>query len=242
MKNPQPILTATNLVTSYGEHKVLDKLSLTVESGEIVMLVGANGAGKSTLLKALFGLVPLQEGTLKIANEAINPVPHLMVELGLSFVPQDLRVFAEMTVAENLRIGAFILNDKALVNQRLNEIYKLFPILKTKHKEIAGTLSGGQRQILALGRSMMLNPKILLLDEPSVGLAPKVVSEVFSKIQQINKTYGTTIIIVEHNLKSLLKVADRAIILYKGKIAKEGTPAELLKSKMLEEVFFGTLA
>lgn len=236
------ILEIKNLTTHYGENKILDKLSLSVKEGEIVMLVGSNGAGKSTLLKSIFGITKTTSGTISIDRETIIPEPHRLVELGVSFVPQGFRIFQEMSVQENLKIGGYILDDKELIEQRIKEIYKIFPVLKRKRKLISSSLSGGERQILALGRSLMLKPKLLLLDEPSVGLAPKIVKEVFDKIQEINKEFGTSIIIVEHNLKSLLKIADKALILYQGKIAKQGTPKELLKSKILKEVFFGKLA
>jgi len=239
MKN---ILEIKDLSTFYGENKILDKLSLNIKQGEIVMLVGSNGAGKSTLLKSIFGTKKHKSGEIIFDGEKIKPTAHIMVEMGASFVPQDFRIFPEMSVEENLIIGAYTLTDKQLIKLRLKEVQELFPSLKRKLKMTASSLSGGERQILALARSMMLKPKLLLLDEPSVGLAPKIVKTVFKKIQDINKEQNTSIIIVEHNLKSLLKIAHKAFILYKGKIAKEGTPEELLNSKILEEVFFGKLA
>ncbi len=236
------MIKLTDIDVRYGEHKVLSDLSLQIHDGEILMLVGANGAGKSTLLQALFGMIPLKSGKVEFDDQKIKPKPHLMVELGVSYVPQNSRVFPEMTVEENLKLGAFIIDDKDLVALRLKEVYEFFPVLKRKSRHQASTLSGGESQILSLGRALMLKPKLLLLDEPSVGLAPKIVSEVFSRIKEINKEFGTTIVIVEHNLKSLLKVADRAVILVNGKIHTEGTPEELLESDILEKVFFGELA
>lgn len=241
MKSNYTILEVKDLSSSYGEHKVLDGLNLHINQGEIVMIVGANGAGKSTLLKAIFGLIQ-SHGTIKLEGRIIKFAPHQMVASGICFVPQNSRVFPEMSVEENLRIGAFVLNDKKLEEERLLEVYEVFPLLKKKRKNRASELSGGEAQIVALGRSLMLKPKLLFLDEPSIGLAPKIVKEVFEKIVEINHKYKSSIVIVEHNLKTLLEIADRALILVKGKIAKEGKPKELLDSKILEEVFFGDLA
>ncbi len=236
------ILQIQNLTTFYGEHKILDDLSMQLNEGEILMLVGANGTGKSTLLKTIFGLIKTKSGKIIFENNEIIPQPHKMVEIGISYVPQESRVFPNMTIEENIRIGAYIINDKELENERLQEIFEIFPLLKSKAKHKASNLSGGQMQITALARAMMLKPRILMLDEPSIGLAPKVVKEIFEKIVDINKKFNTSIIVVEHNLKTLLNIADRALILAKGKIVKEGKPKELLQSKILEEVFFGKMA
>jgi len=236
------LMEMSNVCAGYGESVVLDDLALKIYEGEILILVGANGAGKTTLLKSLFGMVPFSKGRLKFKEDFVDPSPHLMVELGISFVPQNFRVFPEMTVEENLKIGAFIIDDKELVGIRLKDVYEFFPILKKKSCDQASTLSGGQRQILSLGRALMLAPDLLLLDEPSVGLAPRIVKDVFAKIKEINEKFGTTIVVVEHNLKSLLDVADRAVILVNGKIAQQGRPSVLLESDILEKVFFGELA
>lgn len=230
------------LTVGYNDQNVLEDLDLVINDNEILILVGANGAGKSTLLKAMFGLITAKKGKFSYKDEKIIPDPHMMVELGASFVPQNFRVFPEMTVEENLKIGAYIVDDIKVVNARLGKVYEIFPVLNKKNKVQSSTLSGGERQILALGRALMLDPDLMFLDEPSVGLAPKIVKDVFAKIKQINETFGTSIVIVEHNLKSLLKIADRAVILVNGKIAKDGKPSELLESDMLEKVFFGDLA
>ena len=242
MLKTEPLLKAKNITTFYGENKILDALSFSLQPKEILMLVGANGAGKSTLLKVLFGIKQYSSGEILFAGEKIIPEVSAMVSRGIAFVPQDNRIFPEMSVEENIYIGAFSLNDKNLRAERFSQALRLFPNLKKKLKLSASSLSGGERQIVSLARSMMIQPKILFLDEPSVGLAPKVVSEVFAKIEEIHETYDTSIVVVEHNLKSLLKIADRALILAKGKIMKEGKPQELLASKILEEVFFGELA
>jgi branched-chain amino acid transport system ATP-binding protein len=232
----------SGLTVGYNDQNVLENLSLSINDDEILILVGANGAGKSTLLKAMFGLIPVKDGEFAYKGEVVVPDPHMMVELGASFVPQNFRVFPEMTVEENLKIGAYIVDDKKVVEARLGKVHEIFPVLKKKSKAQSSTLSGGERQILALGRALMLDPDLLFLDEPSVGLAPKIVKDVFAKIKQINEAFGTSIVIVEHNLKSLLKIADRAVILVNGKIAKDGKPSELLESDVLEKVFFGELA
>lgn len=237
-----PILTLKNLQVSYGNHQVLTGVDLKICEGEIVVLVGANGAGKSTLLKSMAGLVDLKAGELEFQSEQVLPNPVRMLELGICFVPQDYRVFPEMTVTENLELGGYILSDKKLILERIKDVFNLFPDLKRLADKKAGGLSGGQRQILALGRAMMLKPKVLLLDEPSVGLAPKIIKDVFAKITKINDQYNTTVVIVEHNLKTLLEIADKAVILYKGKIAKEDKPQALIESNILQEVFFGNLA
>lgn len=236
------LLQLTDLSASYGDQKVLNNLSLSLNQGEILMLVGPNGAGKSTLLKSIFGLIPNITGVIKIEDELLNPTPHLMAACGISFVPQNLRLFPEMTVEENIQIGAYLLDDQTLIKRRMHEIYDLFPVLQAHRKKIASFLSGGQRQMLALGRSLILKPKILLLDEPSVGLAPKIITEIFDKIVEIRNIFKTAVIIVEHNLRSLLKMANRALIMVNGKIIKEGKPQELLNTNLLEEVFFGNLA
>lgn len=237
-----PILKIQNLNTHYGENKILDEVSFELNEGEMIMLVGANGAGKSTLLKAIFGLIQKSHGNIIFENHEIHPQPYQMSEIGISYVPQEFRVFPDMTVEENIKIGAYIINDKNLVEERYKELIDFFPVLKRKAQLNAESLSGGERQLVALARAMMLKPKILLLDEPSIGLAPKLVLEIFDKIKEINTKFNTSLIIVEHNLKTLLEIADRALILAKGKIVKEGKPKELLHSKVLEEVFFGGMA
>ena len=242
VKKQEIILQVESLTKYYGENLILDSIDLSVFKGEILMLVGANGAGKSTLLKSMFGMIESKSGQVTIEGNVTPKIPFNMVQSGIAFVPQDHRVFPDMTVEENIKIGAYTIQDRSEVKKRLKRMYELFPATQKKSKLLGSNLSGGERQMVALARSMIMYPKILLLDEPSLGLAPKIVGEVFENIERINKKLNTTIVIVEHNLKTLLNIADRAIILAKGKILKEGKPQELLNSKILEEVFFGAMA
>lgn len=236
------LLQATHLSLYYGHQKVIHDLDFRVNAGEIVILMGPNGAGKSTVLKALFGLIPHQSGEIEWQGKRIYPKPHRMVEEGVSFVPQGNTIFPTMTIDENLRMGAFGSDDPNETEDRLAEVYQFFPVLERKRWVLANAMSGGERQILALGRALMTSPKLLLLDEPSIGLAPKIVSEVFDKIRDINAKFGTAIVVVEHNLRSLLKIAHRGYILVAGKMMLEGTVAEVSQSKVLEKAFFGELA
>lgn len=236
------ILASKKLSVSYDLNKVIHDVDFYVKSGEIVILMGPNGAGKSTLLKALFGLVPHTHGEIEVHGVRTNPKPHQMVEKGISFVPQGNTIFSNMTIEENLLMGVFFEEDRNLIADRLEQIYKFFPVLERKRWQSAFAMSGGERQILALGRAMMTSPKLLMLDEPSVGLAPKIVQEVFEKIQQINQEFGTAVVIVEHNLKTLLQIAHRGYILVAGKIMVEGPIEKISKSDALEKAFFGELS
>ena len=234
------LLELKNINAGYGEIKILHDVSLGVEAGEIVAIMGPNGAGKSTILKAIFGLIP-HEGSILYEGEKIYPLPHELVKMGIAFVPQGRRVFSTLTVAENLEMGGFFLNDKKEVRGRVESIYDIFPILKSKRQELAETLSGGQQQLLAIARGLMIEPKLLLLDEPTLGLAPKVVKEVFAKIKEINQQRKTAIIIVEHNLKSVLEIVSRAYVLNHGKIIEEDSPKNIISSGILEKVFTGKI-
>ena len=235
------ILQTHQLSVSYGPTKVIHNVDFEVKEGEIVILMGPNGAGKSTLLKALFGLTPHDHGEVQVNGVRTNPKPHKMVEMGISFVPQGNTIFSNMTIEENLLMGAFLEEDRNLIADRLADIYGFFPVLERKRKQSAFAMSGGERQILALGRSLMTSPKLLMLDEPSIGLAPKIVQEVFEKIQQINESFGVAVVVVEHNLKSLLKIAHRGYILVAGEIMVEGPIEKISQSDALEKAFFGEL-
>jgi branched-chain amino acid transport system ATP-binding protein len=234
----ETLLQLKNASVQYGGVRALQDVSLAIDEGEIVAVMGPNGAGKSTALKALFGLAPAS-GSVLWHEAKINPLPHEMVRRGIIFVPQGRRIFTSLSVLENLKLGAFWVKEKDEISRRLEEVFTLFPVLKEKEKRSARGLSGGEQQMLALGRGLMADPKILLLDEPSLGLSPKLVKEVFQKIKEINERHKTAIMVVEHNIKSVLDIANRGYVLDKGKIAA-ATDAETLKnSGIIEEIFLG---
>ena len=239
MSVSETLLELKNIHVHYGGVKALDGASVCIDEGEIVALMGPNGAGKSTILKAIFGLAPIDSGYVFWEGQQFKPVSYEVVERGVSFVPQGRRVFHHLTVLENLEIGGFNVKSKTERKERIENVLELFPALRGKLKAKPGTLSGGQQQMLAIARGLMTDPKVLLLDEPSLGLAPKIVKEVFEKIQEINQRRKTAIFIVEHNLKSLLEITTRAYVLDKGKIYAEGNPKELIEKKVLEQVFLG---
>lgn len=232
------LLELKDISVSYGGVKALDNVNLQIDEGEVVALMGPNGAGKSTILKALFGIVP-HTGTILFHEKKFQPIPHEVVCSGIAFVPQGRRVFSDLTIEENLEIGGWFIKNKHEVRRRMAEVMETFPVLKTKRREKSGTLSGGQQQMLALARGLMVDPKLLLLDEPSLGLSPKMVKEVFAQIRSIRERHNTAIMIVEHNLKSLFDIVDRAYLLERGAVVMEGKPKDIVESGMLEKVFLG---
>jgi branched-chain amino acid transport system ATP-binding protein len=233
------LLKLEKISVSFEGVKALDKVSFWIDEGEIVALMGPNGAGKSTLLKAIFGLVKISEGKIFWQEKPFFPVSHKVIWRGISFVPQGRRVFSNLTIEENLEVGGFIMKEKEELNRRIEEVLEIFPVLKRKRKAKAGKLSGGEQQMLALARGLMSAPTLLLLDEPSLGLAPKIIKEVFQKIKEINQRHKTAILVVEHNIKSLLEIVHRAYVLDKGKIVIEGSPQKILQKDILEKVFTG---
>ncbi len=233
------MLETKKLSVQYGGVTALDKVDVELSKGEIVALMGPNGAGKSTVLKAIFGLAKVSSGQVLWEGREFTPVSHEVVRRGIAFVPQGRRVFTDLTVEENLEIGGFIIDSPQQRRQRIKELFEMFPVLATKRRERSGTLSGGQQQMLAIARGLMTNPKVLLLDEPSLGLAPKVVKEVFAFVKDINQQQGTAVMVVEHNLKSLLEIADRGYILDKGRVVAHGDPHRLVADGTLERVFTG---
>lgn len=235
----ETLIQLNNIHVQYGGVKALDGASITLDEGEIVALMGPNGAGKSTILKALFGLAPIKEGEVVWEGQVFTPVSHEVVERGIAFVPQGRRVFSDLTVEENLEIGGFRVTSARIVRERIQNLYELFPVLKEKRNAKSGTLSGGQQQMLAIARGLMTDPKVLLLDEPSLGLAPKVVKEIFAFVKDVNEKRGTAILVVEHNIKSLLTIASRGYILDKGKVVAHGSPTDLVAKGILEKVFTG---
>jgi branched-chain amino acid transport system ATP-binding protein len=237
----ETLLQLKDIHVHYGGVKALAGASVSIDEGEVVALMGPNGAGKSTILKAIFGLAPIESGEVFWQGQTFKPVSHEVVDRGISFVPQGRRVFKYLTVYENIEIGGWNIKSSSERKERIENVLNIFPALRAKLKAKSGTLSGGQQQMLAIARGLMTDPKILLLDEPSLGLAPKIVKEVFAKIKEINEKRKTAIVVVEHNLVSLLEITDRAYVLDKGKVIAEGKPADLLQTNILEKVFLGKL-
>ena len=237
----ETLLQLKDVSVQYSGVHALDHVTVTLDEGEIVALMGPNGAGKSTILKAMFGLAPITHGEVLWHERAFTPISHEVVERGIAFVPQGRRVFSGLTVRENLEVGGYANRDKKLTSARIDEVLELFTALKTKLFVPSGSLSGGQQQQLAIARGLMTDPKVLLLDEPSLGLAPKIVKEVFALMQEINARRNTAIMVVEHNIKSLLSVATRGYVLDKGRVVAHGKPKELMKSNVLENVFTGKI-
>lgn len=233
------MLKIENLNIKYGAIHAVKGIDLEVKQGEIVTLIGANGAGKTSILKALSGLVKASEGTITYEGHVLNKMSAQdIMKLGISHVPEGRRIFSGMSVLENLELGAYQRKDKEGIKQDLESIYQRFPILKDRSKQNAATLSGGEQQMLAMGRAMMSKPKLLLLDEPSMGLAPILVREIFSIIEDIKKQ-GVTVLLVEQNARMALSIADRAYVLETGKVVMSGTGKELAESEDIQKAYLG---
>ncbi len=233
------MLKIENLHVSYGPIRALKGISLEVKEGEIVTLIGSNGAGKSTTLSAITGLVKSQSGSITFRDENItNMSPYKIVQRGVSLSPEGREVFPALTVEENLRLGAYTRKDKGAIDAAFNRVYELFPRLKERISQTAGTLSGGEQQMLAIGRALMSEPKLLLLDEPSMGLAPNLVLMIFDLIESINKQ-GTTILLIEQNANMALSIANRAYVLETGNIAIEGAATDLAKDPRVKNAYLG---
>jgi len=227
------------LCAGYGTEEVLHEISLYVDEGEIVSILGANGAGKTTTLLTISGLVRAQSGSIQFSGEDIHTLPsHEVVSRGLMQSPEGRRVFGVLTVLENLRLGAFTVKDSDLIEKTLEWIYSLFPRLKERKDQFAGTLSGGEQQMLAIGRALMGQPRLLLLDEPSLGLAPMLVKSIFETIRSINKR-GVTVLIVEQNARAALKLATRGYVLELGRVVMEDTAEALLANPSVQEAYLG---
>lgn len=223
----------------YGNIQALKGISLEINEGEIVTLIGANGAGKSTLLKTISGLLHPKQGQMLYEGQPIaGKEAQTIVKLGISHVPEGRRVFANMSVEENLQLGAYLRKDKEGIKNELKRVYELFPRLLERQKQLSGTLSGGEQQMLAMGRALMAKPKLLLLDEPSMGLAPLLVKQIFHIIEEINKT-GTTILLVEQNANLALSIANRAYVVETGRIVLSGTARELIASEEIKNAYLG---
>ena len=233
------MLKIENLHVSYGGIQALRGISLEVPDGKIVTLIGANGAGKSTTLRTITGLVKAASGSIQWhGGELLGKSIDKIISSGIALSPEGRRVFADMTVVENLQIGAYLRNDKAGIAEDIKWVYSLFPRLEERSWQLAGTLSGGEQQMLAVGRALMSRPKLMMLDEPSLGLAPLVVQDIFSIIREINRQ-GVTVLLIEQNANMALKIADLAYVLETGNITMSGTGAELLANEKVREAYLG---
>ena len=233
------MLKVSDLKVSYGAIQAIKGISLEVNEGEIVSLIGANGAGKTTTLHTITGLTKAQSGSVELeGRNLLTTEAHKIVSLGLAHVPEGRHIFSSLTVEENLMMGAYIRKDKERIQQDLSRVYTLFPRLQERREQEAGTLSGGEQQMLAIGRAMMSNPRILLLDEPSMGLSPLLVKEIFHIIKELNQQ-GMTILLVEQNARMALSISNRAYVLETGKIVMEGEGQELLQDDQVRKAYLG---
>jgi branched-chain amino acid transport system ATP-binding protein len=233
------MLEVENVHTYYGQIHALKDVSLTVDKGEIVTLIGANGAGKSTLLKTTSGLLRPRQGSIRLNGEDLTHYPpHEIVAKGVVQVPEGRRVFGRLTVTENLEMGAFACTDQRLINENLERVFTLFPRLKERRKQVSGTLSGGEQQMLAMGRALMANPRVLLMDEPSMGLAPVLVDSIFETIRQLHAE-GTTILLVEQNARMALQVASRGYVLQSGAVVLSDSAKNLRQNEMVRKAYLG---
>jgi branched-chain amino acid transport system ATP-binding protein len=234
------MLRVEHIKVSYDEVPALHEVSFKVEPGQIVSIVGANGAGKSTILRAISSTLHLDGGSILFENQRTDQIPpHRVVERGVAHVPEGRRLFARLTVNQNLTLGAYTKKSPDHREATLKTIFKLFPILQERQNQRAGTLSGGEQQMLAIARGLMSKPKLLMLDEPSMGIMPKLITEIFEMIQRLNKEEGITILLVEQNVQEALELADYAYVLQTGRIVMEGKPADLLQTDMIKKAYLG---
>lgn len=233
------MLEIKDLEVYYGAINALKGISFNVEQGEIIALIGANGAGKTTTLHTISGLIPAKNGSVMFNGVELTKTPaHKIVSMGMAHVPEGRRVFAQLTVLENLTLGAYTRKDKNEINETLERVYERFPRLKERRTQLAGTLSGGEQQMLAMGRALMSKPTIVLMDEPSMGLSPLYVNEIFDIIGEINKS-GTTVLLVEQNAKKALSIANRAYVLETGNISLSGDAHELMDNEQVKKAYLG---
>ncbi|HAA47901.1 MAG TPA: ABC transporter ATP-binding protein [Synergistaceae bacterium] len=240
MTTSAPLLEVSNLSVKYGAIQALHDVSISVYKKEIVSVIGANGAGKSTLMNAIMGLVPRESGTVTLEGKPLAAKSHVVVSQGISLAPEGRKVFAPLTVFENLMMGAFPREDRNMIDKDLEWVFTLFPRLRERRDQYAGTLSGGEQQMLAIGRALMSRPRVLLLDEPSLGLAPILIKEIFAELKRINDE-GVTILLVEQNARQALQLSHRAYVLQTGSLLMEGSSKELLKNPDVEAAYLGTL-
>ncbi len=232
-----PLLQVDNIEVYYGVIKALKGISFEVNKGEIVALIGANGAGKTTILHTVTGLLKPKTGTISFKGNDITKVPaHKIVTMGMAHVPEGRRIFSQLSVLDNIKLGAFTRKDKEEIEETLNYVYERFPRLKERKNQIAGTLSGGEQQMLAMGRALMSKPEFVLMDEPSMGLSPLLVSEIFEIIKAINEN-GTTVLLVEQNAKKALSIADRAYVLETGNIVLSGDAKDLMNDESVKKAY-----
>ena len=239
--NSKHTLKLVDISVRYGAVAALDRVSVQVHAGEMAAVMGPNGAGKSTVLKAVMGLAPVVDGDVFWRGAKLVAATHQIVKQGIAFVPQGRRVFTHLTIEENLEMGCLYLNDRVEKQRRLDAVMELFPVLHEKRRDLASQMSGGQQQMLALGRGLMAGPEMLLLDEPTLGLAPRIVKEVFEKVSEINQRLQTSILVVEHNIKGVLDIVDRAYVLNKGRVVHDGTPESVRETDILTQVFLGRM-
>ncbi|NLY48451.1 MAG: ABC transporter ATP-binding protein [Clostridiales bacterium] len=233
------MLEVKDLQVFYGVIQAIKNISFKVNEGEIIALIGANGAGKTTILQTISGLITPKQGEILYNGTDLKKIPaYKIVAMGVAHVPEGRRVFSQLTVYENLLMGAYTRNDKKDIEETLRQVYKRFPRLEERKNQMAGTLSGGEQQMLAMGRALMSKPKIILMDEPSMGLSPILVEEVFDIIQSINKS-GTTVLLVEQNAKKALSIAHRAYVIETGKIVLEGDAKELMNNESVKKAYLG---
>lgn len=234
------MLKITDLYTNYGAIKALKGISMEVAEGELIAFIGNNGAGKSTLLNTITGRVKAASGKVEfMGTDITNMLPHKIVKMGVTMSPEGREVFQALTVDENLRLGAFTMRDQKRISENYDRVMALFPRLLERRTQVAGTLSGGEQQMLAMGRAMMSDPKLLLLDEPSMGLAPNFVQMIFETVKELNKE-GMTILLVEQNANQALKVSDRAYVIETGNIVLSGSAADIRRSDMVRKAYLGT--
>lgn len=233
------MLEVKDLKVNYGMIQAIKGVSFHVEQGEVIALIGANGAGKTTILHTITGLLSPKEGSVVFEGTDLTKIPaHKIVSMGMAHVPEGRRVFANLTVLQNLKMGAYTRKDKAEIQETLKMVYERFPRLEERQNQLAGTLSGGEQQMLAMGRALMSHPKIILMDEPSMGLSPIYVNEIFEIIQEVSKS-GTTVLLVEQNAKKALSIADRAYVLETGNIVLEGKASDLLDNDEIKKAYLG---
>jgi len=234
------LLELKDIRTFYGNIQALKGISISVEEGEIVTLIGANGAGKTTTLMSICGITPIREGAIFLNGKEISKMsPNKIVQMGVSQVPEGRRIFPQLTVSENLDMGAFLRSDKEGIKRDIEEVFSIFPRLAERRNQLGGTLSGGEQQMLAVSRALMANPHLLLLDEPSLGLAPLVVQNIFEVIQKINKERKTTVLLVEQNANIALKIANKGYVLQNGLIKMSDTAERLLENEEVRKAYLG---